>query len=210
MTRVRRRHLRHFLLYPRGDGDQHGHHDGRRVRPAQVHPQEAVVHRHGGVYRHEGDPRVQLVRKIHQVFRVVEQRLYQHPEQPDENRHLHDERPQAAYRVHAALPVQPHRFLRYALPVPGVPFLYLAHLGLQPGHRPHLPQLAHRQRYRHHPHQHGEGDDGQAHLRKAQHVQHQQGVEHGANDDLSPEVLENYEKFHWLRPVTARGRRWRS
>ena len=75
-----------------------------------------------------------LVGKIHQVFRVVEQRLYQHPEQADENRHLHDERAQAADRVHAALAVQAHGFLRHALPVAGVAFLDFPNFGLQPGH----------------------------------------------------------------------------
>ena len=146
--------------------------------------------------RHQGNPRIQLVGKVDQILRVVEQRLDQHPEQPNQNGHLHNQRPQAAYRADAAFPVQLHRFLRYALPVAGVPFLDLPHPRLQPGHRPHLPHLPHRQRDGYHPHQHRERNDGYPHLRQAQHIQHQQGVEHRPDDDLVPEEDEYGEKFH--------------
>ncbi len=155
--------------------------------------------------RHESKPRVQLVRKVHQVFRIVEQRQNQHSEQADEYGHLHDQRPQAADGVDSALPIQRHGFLGDALPVAGVALLYLPHPGLQARHRAHLPQLPHRQRDGYHSDQHGKGDDGQAHLRKAQHVQHQQGVEHGPDDDFVPEQNEYGEKFHWLEPVSLPG-----
>ena len=156
------------------------------------------------MYRHEGNPAVELVRKIDQIFRVVKQRLDQHAEQPDEDGHLHNQRPQAADGAHAAFPVQLHSFLGNALPVAGVAFLDGAHAGLQAGHRPHLPQLPHRQRHRRHPHQRRKSDDGNAHLRKAEHIQHHQRVEHRPDDDLVPENDEYAEKFHlYLRPARA-------
>ena len=155
--------------------------------------------------RHERNPRVQLVGKVYQIFRVVEQRQDQHPEQPDENGHLHYQRPQASYRVDSALPVQRHRLLGNTLSVSGVALLYLPYLGLQTRHRPHLPQLPHRQRDGSHSDQHGESDDGHAHLRKAQHIQHQQSVEHGPDDDFVPDQNEYGEKFHWYEPVSLPG-----
>ena len=140
--------------------------------------------------RNERDPRVQFVRKIDQVLRVVEQRLYQHPEETDQDRHLDYQRTEASYRVDSAFPIQAHRFLGYALPVSGVPFLDIPDLWLQPGHGSHLAQLPDGQRDRDHPHQYGEDYDGQPHLGKGQDIQHQQGVEHRPDDDLSPEVAE--------------------
>ena len=157
--------------------------------------------------RHEGKPRVQLVGKVHQVFRVVEQGQNEHPEEADEDGHLHDERAEAADGVDPALPVQGHGLLGDALAVAGVAFLYLAHLGLEAGHRAHLAQLPHGERDGQHSHQHGESDDGQAHLRKAEHVQHQQGVEHGPDDDFVPEQNEYGEKFHWYELVSLPGGR---
>ena len=145
---------------------------------------------------HEGNPRIQLVGQVDQVLRVVEQGLNQHPEKADENRHLHNERAEAADGINAAFPVQLHRFLGYALPVAGIAFLDLPHPGLKAGHGAHLAQLPHRQRNRHHAHQHGEKDDGQSHLGEAQDVQHQEGVEHRPDDDLSPEVTEYGKNLH--------------
>ena len=141
-------------------------------------------------------PPVQLVREIDQVFRIVEQRLDQHPEETDQDGHLDDQRSKAAYRVYPAFAVQPHRFLGYALPVASISLLNLPYLWLQPGHGPHLAQLTHRQRDGDHPHQHREEYDRQPHLRKAQDIQHQKGVEHGADDDLSPEITEYGENLH--------------
>ena len=153
--------------------------------------------------RHEGDPRVQLVGKIDQVFRVVEQGENEDPEQADQDGHLNDQRAQAADGVHAALAVQPHGFLGDPLAVALVALLDLADPGLHPGHGAHLPQLAHGQGNGHHAHQRGEHDDGDAHLGEAQHIQHQQGVEHGPDDHLIPDEDEYGEKFHLFLPVAA-------
>ena len=122
--------------------------------------------------RHEIDPRVELIGKIDQVFRVVEQGQDEHPEQSDQDGHLDDQRAQAADGVHAALAVQPHGFLRNSLAVPFVALLDLANPGLHRRHRAHLPQLLDGQRYGHHAHEHGERDNGDAHLGEAQHIQH--------------------------------------
>ena len=145
---------------------------------------------------YEGDPRIQLVREPHQVFGIVEQRQDQDAEQADQDGHLDDQRPQAPDRVDPAFPIKPHGFLGRALPVAGITFLDLAHPGLQRGHGAHLAQLTHCQRDGDHPNQHCEDDDSHAHLREADHVQHQQGVEHGPNDDLVPQQNEYGEKFH--------------
>ena len=151
--------------------------------------------------RHEVDPGVQLVGKIDQVFRVVEQGEDEHPEQADQDGHLDDQRAQAADGVHAAFAVQSHRLLGYPLAVPLVALLDFPDPGLQAGHCPHLPQLSDGQGYGHHPHQHGENDDGDAHLCQAEHIQHQQGVQHGPNDHLIPDEDEYGEKFHLVQPV---------
>ena len=153
--------------------------------------------------RHKGDPRVQLVGKVHQVFRVVEQGEDEDPEQADQDRHLNDQRPQAADGVDTALAVQPHGFLGDPLAVALVPLLDLADPGLHRRHRAHLSQLAHGQRNGQHAHQRGEHDDGDAHLGEAQHIQHQQGVEHGPDDHLIPDEDEYGEKFHLFLPVVA-------
>ena len=153
--------------------------------------------------RDKVDPRVQLVGKVDQVFRVVEQREDQHPEQADQDGHLDDQRAQAANGVDAALAVQPHGLLGNPLAVALVALLDFADPRLHGGHRAHLPQLLDGQRDGHHPHQHGERDDGDAHLGKAQHVQHQQGVEHRPDDHLVPDEDEYGEKFHLFLPVAA-------
>ena len=145
---------------------------------------------------YEGDPRIQLVRQSHQVFGIVEQGQDEDAEQADQDGHLDNQRPQAPDGVDAAFPIKPHGFLGRALPVAGVTLLDLAHPGLQRGHGAHLAQLAHRQRDGDHPNQHCEDDDSHSHLREADHVQHQQGVEHGPNDDLVPQQNEYGEEFH--------------
>ena len=151
--------------------------------------------------RHEVDPRVQLVGKIDQVFRVVEQGEDQHPKQANQNGHLDDQRAEAADGVDAALAVQSHRLLRDPLAVALVALLDFPDPRLHSGHRPHLPQLLDGKRDGHHPHQDGENDDGDAHLCEAEHIQHQQGVQHGPNDHLVPDEDEYGEKFHLFLPV---------
>lgn len=188
--------MRHFLLDPRGHRHQDRHHHGRWVRLAQIHPQETVVHWNRGMDRHKAYPRIQFVRKVDQILRIVEQRLDQHSEQPNEDRHLHYQRAQASDRVDAAFPIQAHRFLGHALPVSRVPLLDFPDFGLQPGHGAHLAQLTHCQGDCDDPHQHGKQDDCQSHLGEAEDVQHQQNVEHWPNDDLSPEVTEYGKNLH--------------
>ena len=153
--------------------------------------------------RDKVDPRVQLVGKVDQVFRVVEQGEDQHPEQADEDGHLNNQRAQAANGVDTALAVQPHGLLGDPLAVALVPLLDFPDSRLHGSHRAHLPQLLDGQGNGHHAHQHGERDDGDAHLVEAQHVQHQQGVEHRPDDHLVPEEDEYGEKFHLFLPVAA-------
>lgn len=153
--------------------------------------------------RHEGDPWIQFIRKVDQVLRVVEQRQDENPEQANEDGHLNDQRPQATDRVDSALAVEPHGFLRDSLTVAFVPLLNFANPWLHRRHGSHLPQLTYGQRYGHHAYDHGERDDGEAHLREAQHVQHQQGVQHGPDDHLIPDEDEYGEKFHLSLPVVA-------
>ena len=153
--------------------------------------------------RHEVDPRVQLVGKVDQVFRVVEQSEDQHPEQADKDGHLDDQWAQAANGVDAALAVKPHGLLGDPLAVALVALLDFPDSRLHGSHRPHLPQLLDGQRDGHHAHQHGERDDGDAHLGEAQDVQHQQGVEHRPDDHLVPDEDEYGEKFHLFLPVAV-------
>ncbi len=153
--------------------------------------------------RHKVDPRVQFVGKIYQVFRVVEQGKNQDAEQADQDRHLDDQWAQTADGIDAALAIQPHGLLGDSLTVTLVALLDLADPGLHPGHCAHLPQLTHGQGYGRYTHQRRERDDGDTHLGEAQHIQHQQGVEHGPNDHLVPDEDEYGEKFHLFLPVAA-------
>ena len=146
---------------------------------------------------HERNPRVQLARQINQVFRVVEQRLYQHAEQPDQYGHLYDQRPQTTDGAHPGFPIQPHGLLGNPRPIAGVTLLYLPNPRLQPRHRPHLPQLSHRERDRQDAHYHRKHDDGNSHLGKAHNVQHHEGIEHWANDYFVPKQSEYGQKFHY-------------
>jgi hypothetical protein len=89
----------------------------------------------------KGNPGVEFFRKPYQVIGAGEQSLNQHPEQADENGQLDDERPQAAHRADAGLPVEPHGLLRGPRPVAAVALLNLPHFGLQRRHGPHLADL---------------------------------------------------------------------
>ncbi len=157
--------------------------------------------------RGEGDPGIQLVRKLHQVFRVVEQGKDQDPEQTDQDGHLHYQRAQTTDWVHPAFAVEPHGLLGDSLTVALVTLLDFADPGLHARHGAHLPQLTHSQGYGRHAYQRGEHDDGNAHLGEAEHIQHQQGVEHGPNDHLVPNEAEHVkewgEEFHLCLPVAV-------
>ena len=144
---------------------------------------------------YEGNPGIQLLREVNQVFRLGEQGLNQDPEETDKDGKLHHQRAKAAYRAHAGFPVELHGFLGNARPVAAVTFLYLPHAGLQFAHAPHLANLLQGQGKGYQPHQDGEGDDGQPHVVEADNVKHHQGVEHGANDYFVPEYEEKIKKF---------------
>jgi len=143
----------------------------------------------------ESNPGVQLFGQVNQVFRLGEQGLNQDPEETDKDGKLHYQRAEAANRAYAGFAVELHGFLGNAGPVAAVTFLDLAHAGLQFAHAPHLANLLQGQGKGYQPHQDGEGDNGQPHVVEADHVQHHQGVEHGANDYFVPEYEEKIKKF---------------
>ena len=123
----------------------------------------------------------------HQVLRFGEKGLNQDAEKANQDGQLDHQRPQAAHRTHSRLPVEAHCFLGNAGPVAAVTLLDFPHPGLQVAHPPHLANLFQGQRQGYQPHKDGKGDNRQAHVAETDDVQHQQGVEHRANDYFIPD-----------------------
>ena len=136
---------------------------------------------------HKGNPRIELLRKTHQVFRLGKQGLDEDAEKANKDGKLNHQRAQAPHRAHTRFPVQPHGLLGYPGPVPAVPLLDFPHPGLQFAHPAHLPDLLQGEGKGHQPYQNGKGYDGQSHVVEAQNVQHHQGVEHGTDYYFVPE-----------------------
>ncbi len=137
--------------------------------------------------RHEGYPGIQLFRESGQILRLGEEGLNQHPEEAYQDGQLNYQWPQATHRADAGFPVQAHGFLGDPGPVAAVPLLDFPHPGLKGAHPPHLVNLLQREGKGNQPYQNSEGDDCQAHITEAEHIQHQQGVEHGPDDYFIPD-----------------------
>ncbi len=193
MLGVRRRGHGHFLLDPGGDENQHRYDQIGRVRLGQVQPQEAGVKGNDFIYPGRRNPGVELLGKTHQFVGVGEQGLHQHPEQPQQNWHLNNHRPQAADGAYAGILVSLHGFLGNAGPVPGVARLDLTDPGLETAHGPHLFDLPNRKREGNYPYQDGKQQDGDAHVAETDHVQHDQRVEHRPDYELGPDEIKGFQ-----------------
>ena len=146
------------------------------------------------MYGDEGYPGVEFLRQPNQVFGLGEQGLNQDPEQADEYRQLYYQGTQTTYGADARLPVQFHGFLRNPGPVPAITFLNLLHAGLQFAHPPHLANLFESQGQGNQPYQDRKSYYGQPHVVETEHVQHHQGVEHGADDYFVPKEKKEFQK----------------
>ncbi len=194
LARVGSRGHGHLLLDPRGYEHQRRYDDGQGVGLPEVQPQERGVQRRGGMDVDQGNPAIQLVGKANKVVGLGEHRLDQHPEQPDEDGHLHHQRPETADGVDAGLPVHAHGLLGHPCPVVAVTLLDFLHPWLKVAHGPHLAKLLQGQGQGDHPDQDGEQDDGDAHLAETDNVQHHQGVEHRPDDCLVPDYRKGFQK----------------
>lgn len=124
-------------------------------------------------------PRVQLLREVHQALRVLGQRLDDGLVQPYPDGQLHHHRAQAPDRVDALFLVQPHGLLGDLLRVLAVLLTDLLDLWLEPGHRPAGIDLLPRQRVHRDPDHYRESNDAQPEIARQDPVQEYQCVEHG-------------------------------
>jgi len=147
------------------------------------------------VDRYKGNPGVQLLRKVNQVFRLGKQGLNQDPEKTNKDGELHHQRPEAADGAYPGFPVELHCFLGNPGTVSAVALLDLFHAGLKFAHPSHLANLLQRQGQGYQPNKDGKRYDRQPHVVEADHVKHHQGVQHGANDYFVPEYEEKIKKF---------------
>lgn len=85
-----------------------------------------------------------MLRQPDQFFGRRRQRPGYRLEQPNPDRKLNDQRPQATDGIYAVLFVGPHRFAGKLLAVLGVAFLNGLQLGLQVAHLLQLTALPHR------------------------------------------------------------------
>ena len=194
LPRVGRRGHGHLLLDPRRYEHQRRNDDGQWVWLAEVQPEELRIQRGGRVDVDHWYPAIQLVGKPHKVVGLGEHCLDQHPEQPDQDGHLHNQRAQAADGVDTSFPVHAHGFLRHSRPVVAVALLEFLHPRLESTHGPHLADLLECQRESNYTDQGGEQDDGDAHLAETDDVQHHQRVEHRPDDCFVPDYREGFQK----------------
>ena len=73
--------------------------------------------------------------------------------------------------------------------------LNLLHSRLQFAHAAHLANLLQGQRQGYQPHQNGECNNRYPHVVEAEHVEHHQGVQHGADNDFVPKEEKEIQKF---------------
>ena len=135
----------------------------------------------------ESYPGIELLGQANQVFGLGEKGLDQYPEETYEYGKLNNQGAKAANWANSRLPIQLHGFLGDASPVAAVALLDFPHSRLKLTHPPHLANLLQGKGQCYQPYQDGEGDYGQPHIVEANHVQHHQGVEHGADYDFIPE-----------------------
>lgn len=137
--------------------------------------------------RDEGYPGIELLRQPDEVFGLGKEGLNKYSEKANEDWQLHNQGSKTSDGTYARLPVQLHSFLGDPGTVTAVALLDFAHSRLQFTHPPHLANLLEGKGQCYQPDQDGKGDDGQPHVVEAEHVEHHQGVQHGANYDFIPE-----------------------
>ena len=131
---------------------------------------------------------IDLLRQSHQLVRRAKQGLNQHPEQAEQDGHLHNHGPQAADRAYSGILVDPHGLLGHPGPVVLIALLRGLHFGLKSAHGPHLPDLFDGEGHRHEPDDDGQQDDGYAHLLASQNVKQHQQIQGWADYELGPRV----------------------
>lgn len=191
--RVRGGHRDHLLDNVGREANEDRQHDNRRVRPREVHAKETAVQRHCAIA--VGQPRVDLLRELHQAFRRVSQRGAKRRVEADPDKELEDEGAEAAQGIDPRLLPHLHLLFRLALRIVFVLLFELLHPGLHGHHGLLLLDLTLGQRVERHPRDERKGDDGEAEVRGEERIEKDQAVGHRPGDHVCPNDIPHQRKL---------------